>query len=237
MPLPKVMTPEYSTEIPSTKASVRYRPFLIKEEKILYMALESGQPADMITAIKQILRNCILTEEVAIDKLANFDIEYLFLQIRMRSVGEVVKLKMKHPGEDPECKHETDVEINLEDIKIKFDPEHTNVIDVKDDIGIKFRYPTIDEIDAIMSGTSLMDSSMDVLIKSIESIYDKDNVYEDFTKEELNEFLENLSNEDFKKLNKFFSTMPTLKHDVEWTCPECGKTEKITLQGLQSFFS
>ena len=236
MALPKIATPEFETVIPSTKETITFRPFLVKEEKILYMALEGGEQNDIYSAIKKILENCILSD-YNINKLSAFDVEYLFLQLRGKSVGEVITLKLKHPQEGSDCDHAEEVEIDIDSIKMAEDPKHNKVIQIDENLGIQFRYPYMQDV--VNAGTEKdnMKATFNMLASCVDTVFDRDQVYDDFTKEEITEFIENLSKSQFEKASVFFESMPKLKHDIEWTCSKCGKKEKITLEGLQSFFA
>jgi len=231
MALPSLTAPEFFTKIPSTGKEIKYRPFLVKEEKILLMALEGNDQTEITNAIITILGNC-LEEGIDIDKLATFDVEYLFLRLRGKSVGEVIELRMSHA--DSECKHRTEVEVNIDDINVTEErPE--NKIQLTDEIGIKLRYAGVNDLK-----TMNPDSSEDLfalIVDCIEFIYDSENVYSEFTKKELADWLEQLSSEQFKKITNFFETAPKLSHKIEWKCSACGEEDSLTLEGLTSFFT
>ena len=235
MALPKIATPEFKTVVPSTQETITFRPFLVKEEKILYMALEGGEQNDIYSAVKKILENCILSE-CNINKLSAFDVEYLFLQLRGKSVGEVITLKLRHPQEDSDCDHAEEVEIDIDSIKMKEDPRHNKVVKLDENLGIQFRYPTMNDVIKVGEGKNELTNTFDLIASCVDNVFDADNVYDDFTKEEIMSFIENLSKAQFEKASVFFDSMPKLQHEIEWTCSKCGKKEKITLEGLQSFF-
>ncbi len=235
MALPQIATPEFETVVPSTKETIKFRPFLVKEEKILYMALEGGEQNDIYSAVKKILENCILSE-CNINKLSAFDVEYLFLQLRGKSVGEVITLKLRHPQEDSDCDHAEEVEIDIDSIKMKEDPRHNKVVKLDENLGIQFRYPTMNDVIKVGEGKNELTNTFDLIASCVDNVFDADNVYDDFTKEEIMSFIENLSKAQFEKASVFFDSMPKLQHEIEWTCSKCGKKEKITLEGLQSFF-
>ncbi len=232
MALPALASPEFMTEIPSTKQQIKFRPFLVREEKILYMALEGQDTKEIENAIVTILSNCIL-DTVDIDKLTLFDIEYLFLQLRGKSVGEKVELMLSHSDENNECKHKTKLEVDLDSIKIQGEVSDGKLM-LDDKIGVKVRYPYINDASLVGKNESDVFSTMSIFV---EYVFDKDNVYNDFSKEEMNEWLESLSQTQFRKLIEFFENVPKLAHDVEWTCPECKQKDSIKLEGLQSFFT
>ncbi len=235
MALPKIATPEFETVVPSTKETIKFRPFLVKEEKILFMALEGGEQNEIYDSVKKILENCILSD-CNVNNLSAFDVEYLFLQLRGKSVGEVITLRIKHPQEDSACDHAEEIEIDVDNIKMKEDPKHNKIVQLDESLGIQFRYPTMkDVMTAGVIGNNLK-ATFDMIASCVDNVFDADNVYDDFTKEEMTEFIENLSKTQFEKASVFFDSMPKLQHDLEWTCSKCEKKEKITLEGLQSFF-
>jgi hypothetical protein len=231
MGLPSIATPHFSTTIPSTGQEVEYRPFLVKEEKILLMALEGKDQKEITKATENIIQSCIITD-IDINKLATFDIEFLFLRLRGKSVSEVVELKIGHTN-DNDCKHKMDIEVDLEDINIQGEISDGKIM-LDDTIGVKMRYPGLKDIHILEEQTSK--SMFEVINSCIEYVYDKDNVYNEFTKKEIKDWVETLSQKQFEKLTNFFKEIPKLAHDVEWTCPECGEKDSIKLEGLQSFF-
>jgi len=231
MALPSISTPEFSTKIPSTGEEIKYRPFLVKEEKILLMAMEGNDPKEIETAVKNILKSCILNE-IQVDDLAMFDLEYLFLQLRGKSVGEVVELTITHP--DKECKHRTDVSINVDDIQI-INLGNDKKIMLTDDIGVMMKYPTMG--DAMSMSSENTDAVFDILAKCIDYVFDQEDVYNDFTQEELVEWINGLNQEQFQRILKFFELMPKLSHTLEWTCAECGEKDSIVIEGLNNFFT
>lgn len=231
MSLPVMVTPEFETTIPSTDKNIKFRPFLVKEEKILFMALQGQDPNEMSNAVKRVLQNCILTNNVDVDSLSTFDLEYLFLRLRAKSVGEVIELRLKH--RDGECNYVHMHELNLEDVKVKFDNDLDNKVQLSDQVGIVLKYPTVD---STQTANNDMDAMMDFVAGCVEMIYDSDKVYEDFSKEEVKQFLESLNGTQFKKVKDFFNKVPKLAHDIEWECPQCGKKDRVHLEGLASFF-
>ncbi len=231
MALPVISVPEFSATIPSTQQKIMFRPFLVQEQKILLLVRESDEDSDMIDAVKKILVDCIL-DDVDVSKLASFDIEYLFLNLRAKSVGETIDLKMKHT--EGECQNLTDVSLNIEDVKVVSNNEHQNPIMLTESIGVKMRYPNFD---TNISGTSKVQVTFDTIAACIEQVFDADEVYDDFSKEEMDKWIERMSEEQFGKINQFFTTMPALKHTVKYTCPKCHKQEVVELEGLASFFT
>ena len=236
MPLPKLVTPEFTVMVPSTKEPIKIRPFLVKEEKVLFIAMEGSDANDIEGAIVNILESCILTPGVNVKKMPSYDVEFVFLQLRGKSVGESIKLKMSH-GEDTECKAVTDVELNVEEIQVSFNEDHTNKIQISDDIGIKFRDPSLRDLTSVEVGDNNYDTVVNVVANCIDMVYDKEDVYDNFTKEECIEFLNNMTQDQFTKVQGFFDTLPRLKHTVTWTCPECGEKDSVVIEGLQNFFT
>jgi hypothetical protein len=241
--LPKIDVPIYDVQLPLTKKKIRYRPFLVKEEKLLMMAMESNDMNGIITGIKQITNNCIL-DEMDIDTLPVADIEFLFLQLRARSVSEVVELSYKCnntildvEGNEKTCNHVVKFNFNIFDIKPTFDKKHTNKIELGPELGIVMRYPTFESIETIDEEDDI-GKVFSILSTCIDYIYDKDNIYyaKDVSKEELNEFIEGMTREQFEKVKEFFDTMPKLKKDVEFKCGKCGYSENIEIEGIQNFF-
>lgn len=229
MALPVVSTPEFETEIPSSKKKIKFRPFLVKEEKLLYFALESKETNDIINSIKKIFENCILTD-FKFDELAFFDFEYLFLMLRAKSVGESIELNLKHDIEG--CGNINKVTVDIDDIKVQVNEEHSDKFMLDDNIGVKMRYPTIESISKLGE-----QDSFSLIRDSIEFVYDQENVYDEFSKEEMESFLDSLGKAHFEKIMEFFSTMPKLKHEVTYICKKCGAKETVVLEGLQSFFT
>jgi hypothetical protein len=232
MTLPKIVTPTYELEIPSSKEKITYRPFLVKEEKILLLAQESEKDSEMLLALKQIINNCTY-EKVEVEKLPMFDLEYIFLQIRAKSVGEVVDLKLlcEDDGETY-----ADVQVNLDEIDVEFTEGHSNSIQLTDEVGIIMSYPQINMMD--LSSDSGTENVFGIIKNSINQITEGETVYEraDFTEKDINEFLDSLTTEHFKLIQEFFETMPRLRHEVKFKNPKTKKQNKITLEGLNSFF-
>ena len=236
MALPKLTTPTYELEIPSTDEKIKYRPFLVKEEKILMLAMESNAASDITQAVKDIVSECTFNK-VNISNMPMFDVEYIFLQIRSKSVGEVSKLRLLCPDDK---KTYADVELDLNEVKVQVGDDHTNKIELTKDMGMIMTYPTIDSfrdsgIRDINAGNML-----DVISGCIMQIYEEEGkkVYDpkDQTKKELTDFIEQLSTKQFKDVQKFFETMPKLKHEITIKNPKTKKESKVTLTGLNDFF-
>ena len=236
MALPKLNTPTYELEVPSTDEKLKYRPFLVKEEKILMLAMESKENAQIIQAVKDIVSTCTF-EKLNVSSLPMFDIEYIFLNIRAKSVGEVSKIKLLCPDDK---KTYTTVEVNLTEVEVQVDDKHTNKIELTDDMGVIMTYPTIDTFAEIGIEDINAGNMLDVVASSILQIYEQkgEKVYnsKDQTKKELTEFVESMNSSQFKKVQDFFETMPKLKHTVKVTNSKTKKTSDVTLTGLSDFF-
>ena len=237
MALPKLTTPTFELEVPSTDEKIKYRPFLVKEEKILLMAMESKDNAQIINAVKDIVLSCTF-EKVDVSTMPMFDMEYIFLNIRAKSVGEVSKLKLLCPDDK---KTYADVELDLTEVKVQVDDNHTNKIELTDDMGMIMTYPTIDSF--LESGIETINANnmLDVIGSCVLQIYENngEKVYQakDQTKKELTEFIESMNSGQFKKLQSFFDTMPKLKHTIKVKNPKTKKTNDVTLTGLNDFFA
>jgi len=239
MPLPKIATPTYELELPSTGEPIQYRPFLVKEEKILVIALESEDTKQITTAIKGVIKNCIKTKGIKVEQLPTFDIEFLFLNIRGKSVGEEIELNIVCP-DDGET--EVPVSINIDDIKIQKDEEHDNKIKIGDDLMMVMKYPSLEQFiknNFDFEDKNEMDQSFDLIASCIESICSEEEVWAagDCTKKEINEFLESMNSSQFKGIEKFFETMPKLSHTVSVTNPATKVKSDVVLEGLASFFA
>ena len=239
MPLPKITAPTYELVIPSSKKKIKYRPFLVKEEKILVIAMESDDIKDIARAVKQVLGNCIITRGIKIDKLATFDIEYLFLNVRGKSVGETVDIQVTCP-DDEETK--VPVTVALDEIQVTFDPEHTKDIILDDKLTMRMKYPSLDQFikENFQLGDGVgFEQSIDMIADCVDQIFSEEETWTgaDFTKKEMVEFLEGLGSKQFKLLEKFFVTMPKLSHEFSVTNPESKETSTIKLEGLAAFFN
>ena len=248
MALPKVVTPTYELTIPSSGEKVSYRPFLVKEEKILLMAMEEGEPASMAKAMKDIIYACT-DGGVKTKNLAPYDIEYFFLQLRGKSVGDVIDLSLSKPGnvvceevkEGETCRQICEMKLNVDDIKVDSSGEVDGKIELTDTIGVKMNYPQL-ETATKYAGTIGTDMKADNIFKMIneciEYVWDGEEIFKakDSSKKELTEFIESLDTNQFTKIRDFFEGMPRLKHIVEWKCPKCDKTADMLLEGIDSFF-
>jgi hypothetical protein len=241
--LPKLDIPTYTVKLISSGKTIRYRPFLVKEQKLFLMASEADDAKETINTIRQVLKNCIL-DEIDVDNLPTFDLEYLFMHLRARSVEEVVDLKYKcnnevnnEEGVKVKCNGSVSFKLNILEIEPTINLEHTNKIQLTENLGICLKYPTFEMIQKYdtINEEEVMTS---ILVDCIDYIYDKDQLYhsKDSTKEELEEFVDNLQQKDLEKIKKFFDTMPEIKKDVHFKCPKCAYEEDITIKGLQSFF-
>jgi len=243
MPLPKINTPTYDLTLPSTGKKIKYRPFLVREEKILIMALETEDIAQITNAVIEILDECILTKGVSVTKLATFDIEYLFLNVRSKSVGETVEVNVTCPDDE---KTSVQMEINIDSIKVQKVRGHKNIIKLDDQYSMKLKYPSMTEFieSNFESGNdggegSDIDKSLSMITSCIEMIYDNEESWDasDSSQQELEEFIEQLNSKQFKAIEKFFETMPKLSHKVKVTNPKTGVESQVVLEGLASFFT
>ncbi len=239
MPLPKIATPTYELELPSTGKTIKYRPFLVKEEKLLVLALESEDTKQITTAIKNVIKACISTRGVKVESLPTFDIEYLFLNIRGKSVGEELELNLLCPDDE---KTYVPLKINIDDIEVKKDPKHTTKIKVDDTIVMEMKYPSLDEFiknNFDFSEQNQMDQSFELIISCMDKIYTEDEVWStaDCTKKEMVDFLEQMNSSQFKEIEQFFETMPKLSHDVKVKNPNTEVESTVSLEGLASFFA
>jgi len=237
MALPINNTPTYTLVLPSTGKEVKYRPFLIKEEKTLLLAHQSEDPKVMVESLKGVIKSC-LKDDTDVETFATFDIEYVFTQIRAKSVGEIAELMIRCDTCEDE-KAVAKVEVDLTKIEVKKDTEHTNKIQLFDDVGILMKYPTIDVLKKLENlDNTNVDEVFSVIIECVDSIYDTNQVYhaKEQSRDELLQFLNNLSSEQFQRVQKFFETMPKLTQAVDYKCPVCNKEHHKVLEGLNSFF-
>ena len=240
MPLPKINTPTYELELPSNGKKIKYRPFLVREEKILIMALESEDMKQITNAIIQILSDCIQTRGVKVADLSTFDIEYLFLNVRAKSVGETVEVNVTCPDDGVTT---VEMEIAIDDIKVQKNKNHKNIIKLDDNLSMKLKYPSIDQFVEnnfeTNEETSDVNKSLDMITSCIDMIYDEEESWSasDCTKKELSEFLEQLNTKQFKEIETFFTTMPKLSHTIKVTNPNTKVKSDIVLEGLARFFS
>lgn len=234
MALPKIEHPIFDLILPASKTKIRYRPFLVKEEKILLIALQGEDSEEIITAIKQVLNNCIVTEGIDIDTLPTIDLEYLFIKVRARSVNNVIKLTYK----DLEDEKRYDVEVNLDEVEVKFDENHSNIIRISDSLTLKMKYPQVDIANKLKESKTEAELLFDILRNCIESISDGENEYRasDSSVEELDEFIQNLDVKAFNEVQKFFTSMPRLYHEVKYT-NSLGNERTVKFNSLSDFFT
>lgn len=237
MALPVANTAKYELTLPSQQKTVSYRPFLVKEEKILLMAMESGNAGEMLNAVKDIVKNCTFGEIVA-EEYPMFDIEYVFLQIRAKSVGEIAKIKVLCPDDK---KTYVNTEVDLSKVEVYVDDDHANnvILDESRKLGVVLKYPSLKDVNEnMMTGKIKLDEMYDMITNAIETIYEGEKVYQakDSTKEELREFVDNLTADQMKNLNKFYNTMPRLEHKIEVENPNTGVKSEVVLKGLADFF-
>ena len=239
MPLPKISTPTYELEIPSSKKVIKYRPFLVKEEKILIIAMESEDSKQIATAVKNVISSCILTKGIKVDQLSTFDIEYLFLNIRGKSVGEDVEVLITCPDDNVT---QVPVLINLDDIQIEVDEDHSRDIKLDDNLVLRMKYPSMDEFvktNFASNGEIGVTETFDLIASCIEQIYSEEESWaaSDCSKKELLEFVEQLSSKQFKEIEKFFETMPKLSHKITVKNPKTEVESEVVLEGLSAFFA
>ena len=239
MPLPKIATPVYELELPSTGQTIEYRPFLVKEEKVLVIALESEDTKQITTAIKNVIKNCIRTKGVKVEDLPTFDIEYLFLNIRGKSVGEEIEVNVTCPDDGVT---QVPITINLDDIQVQKNEEHSNRIKVDDNIMMEMKYPSLDQFiknNFDFDDKNAMDQSFDLIATCIDKIFTEEEVWavEDCSKKEIVEFLEQMNSSQFKEIEKFFETMPKLSHSIKVKNPKTKKENEVVIEGLAGFFA
>jgi len=239
MPLPKIVAPTYTLELPSTGQEISYRPFLVKEEKVLVIALESEDNKQITNAIKTVIKNCISTKGIKVETLPTFDIEYLFLNIRGKSVGEEIEVNVICPDDEVT---QVPVTIDLDDIQVQKSDEHTNKIKLDDTLMMEMKYPSLDEFiknNFDFNDENSMDQSFNLIASCVNNIFSEDEVWaaEDCTKKEIKEFLEQMNSAQFKDIEKFFETMPKLSHTIKVTNPNTKVESDVVLEGLASFFA
>lgn len=238
MPLPKISTPTYELELPSTGQMIKYRPFLVREEKLLVLALESEDNKQITTAVKNVIKNCVETKGIKVETLPTFDIEYLFLNIRGKSVGEEVEVNIICPDDEMTT---VPVTISIDDIKVQKTEGHNNKIKVDDSIMMEMRYPSLEQFiknNFDISATNNIDQSFDLIVSCIDKVYTEEEVWvsSDLSKKELIEFLDQMNSVQFKQIEAFFETMPRLSHKLTVTNPNTGVESEVVLEGLSSFF-
>ena len=238
MPLPKIATPTYSLVLPSTEKEISFRPFLVKEEKLLVLALETEDTKQITTAIKAVIKNCIQTKGIKVESLPTFDIEYLFLNIRGKSVGESIDVNIICPDDE---KTSVKVVIDLDDIQVKKTEGHSNKVKLDDTLMMELKYPSLDEFiknNFDFKDENAMEQSFNLIASCIDKIYNEEEVWvaDDCTKKEIKEFLESMNSSQFKKIEEFFTTMPKLSHTIKVKNPNTKVESEVVLEGLASFF-
>ena len=240
MPLPKIATPQYTLDLPSTGKSIKYRPFLVKEEKILILALESEDVKQITSAIKQILKDCIISKGIKVEELPTFDIEYIFLNVRAKSVGEAIELIVTCSDDGTT---EVPVKVYIDEIQVQKDPNHSTDINLGDGLVLRMKYPSLNEFvknnfDFSSNDVSSIEKSFDIVSSCIDMVFNADECWAaaDCTKKELNDWIETLTSQQFQEVEKFFNTMPKLAHTFKVTNPNTEKESEVTLEGLTSFF-
>jgi len=233
MALPKINNVLYDLELPSSGEMIEYRPFLVKEEKILLMALEGKDEKEMVKAIKQIITQCVATEKFNINKLAMVDLEYLFLNIRGKAVGDVSTISFEH-----ECGEVISVDVDLSKVEIVNNKNISDLVNLTDDIMIRLKPPSLDNVIGA-ANKSQIELVMEIVRECLVEIIQGKDVFsaQDHTREELDEFLNSLNSGQFQKIQTYYESLPKMKQDIEYTCPKCGETKKETLEGLASFFA
>lgn len=238
MPLPKIATPTYELTLPSNNKKIKYRPFLVKEEKILIIAKESEDPEQIANAIKDVISNCILTRGIKVDNLSSFDFEYLFLNIRGRSVGEDVEVLITCPDDGVT---QVPVTINLDDIKVKILPEHSRDIDLDGNLTLRLKYPSITDFvkETFMGENVGIKDTFDLICSCVDQVFNEEESWSstECTKKELEEFIDQLNPSHFRQIEKFFETIPKLSYELEIKNPKTEVKSKVVLEGLTSFFA
>ena len=240
MPLPTITTPTYELNLPSTGKKIKYRPFLVKEEKILILALETRDQNQITNAVKDVLKKCVITRGIKIDDLPTFDIEYLFLNIRAKSIGEDINMIVTCPDDR---KTEVDVTVYVDEIKVIKSKEHVKDINLDKDMTLRMKYPSLSQFietnfDTEEESQTTVDKTFQLIADCMDTVYTKEDAWEskDYSPNERLEFIEQLSSKQFKQVEKFFATMPKLSHTIEVTNPNTKKKSKIVLEGLSDFF-
>ena len=238
MPLPKISTAEYELTLPSNGKTIKYRPFLVREEKILILALESENQKQITTAVRQVIKECVLTKGIKVDQLPSFDIEYLFLNIRGKSVGESIEL-MVTCGDDG--KTEVPVTVLIDDIEVSTNDEHNTDIELSDGYSVKMKYPSLNqfiETNFSQDDEDAVEKSFEMIATSIDMVYNDKDMFaaSECTKKELKEWVESLTSAQFQKIEQFFETMPKLSHSIKVTNPKTKVVNNIVLEGLNAFF-
>lgn len=238
MALPVIATPKFELILPSSGKKYKYRPFLVKEEKVLLIALEGGAPNEIITSIKEIIKSCV--EGLNVDEMSIFDLEYVFLKLREKSISDTIVLYVKHidkkNSEGNECDHVQEITVDLDKVEVIRNPDNNVKIQLTDSIGVVMKYPTIDLIDELTEFNAK--SAFTIVERCIDYVYDEENTYpaSDYSPKELHAFIESLSHSQFEKIERFFETLPKIQQEVKWKCNKCGSEEILILEGLNDFF-
>ena len=237
MPLPSVSTPKYELTVPSTKEVVKFRPFLVKEEKILLMASESKDQKQVVNALRDVLAGCITSEnKLDVMTLPTFDLQYIFLKLRAKSVGEVSELTVLCPS----CESVSPAEIDLGNVEVTFPEGHTKEIPITDEVGLVMRYPTFEMMESQKNvDAENIESVINVLSMCVDSIYDKDNIYtrKDYSDNDFKDFVYSLTQSDLTKMQQFFDTMPNMEHELKFMCTKCKEQQSVVLRSLDDFFT
>jgi len=237
MPLPSIATPTYEIVLPSSNRKIKFRPFLVKEEKILILAMESQDTKQIASAVKNVLTHCILTKGIKVDKLSTFDIEYLFLNIRGKSVGELIEIMVTCPDDG---KTQVPMSINIDSIKVQKDKDHSPDIKLDDQYTLRMKYPSLNEFikNNFDAGNLKVDDTFDLIASCIDQVFSDEESWtsDECTKKELIDFIEQMNSSQFKKVEKFFDTMPKLQHTVKVVNPNTDVESEVNIEGLQSFF-
>jgi hypothetical protein len=242
MILPKIDLPTFEFEIPSSGKIVKFRPFLVKEQKILLIALESGKEKDIVDAVKQIIQNCVIDKNFKVEEMATFDVEYFFIHLRARSIGEKVSMsfRCKNTTNEEECNHLMEFEHDLLSATIEKNAGHDKTVFFSNEVGVVMKYPSMNLTGNISKNKKKksVEDALNMIVDSIDYIFDKDNLYyiNEMKKEEILEYIENIPKTSFDKIQNFFNTIPYVKSNVEHKCEKCGFDHVIPLEGLTSFF-
>lgn len=241
MSLPRIDVPTYELKLPSSGQEIIVRPFLVKEEKLLLIAAESGDPDEIVRTTKQVIKNCIVEGDVKIDNLPFFDVDYLFIALRAKSIGEAVEMQFTCNATKPDntvCGHVFDAEVDIANVHVVKDPDIPTTINLDGNTSIKMKYPNYTVMKEINDQQSLMDNKINVMMSCVDQVVKGENVYssKDYTKEEMRDFIEGLTETNFKKLEKFIDNFPFFYVSVEKKCPSCGYDHKIKYTEFQSFF-
>ena len=233
MPLPEIVTPTYTLTVPSTKKKLKYRPFLVKEQKVLILALENKDQEQILDAVITVLKNCIITK-TKIEDLSLFDLEFIFLQIRARSISEEIELKVTCADDG---QTEVDVRFMVDDVNVHFPKGHERLIDLTDEIKVEMRYPDLEYFSTVNFGDAAKIDPYELVGKFIKRVYVGEDANDDFTAEEAKEWVEKLTSEQFDKIQNFFNTMPTLRHEIKVKNPKTKVTNPVVIEGLADFFA